>query len=161
MLDVGDDAVVYLGTKEGIDPAEMLQELATAQDSEHPFPRRKYVNSFPARKHDHFAIPAGTVHCSGANSMVLESLGDAVHLHLQALGLGPGGTRRDPRPCTSTTAPTTSSGTATPPGSATTSSTRSRPSRTDGDVIEESTGLHSSSSSSRCVDTGFHPDGRP
>jgi hypothetical protein len=27
---------------------------------------------FPARKHDHFAIPAGTVHCSGENSMVLE-----------------------------------------------------------------------------------------
>ncbi|MCT1477442.1 class I mannose-6-phosphate isomerase [Microbacterium sp. p3-SID336] len=72
MLDAGDDAVVYLGTKEGIDPAEMLQDLATAQDGEHPFPAEKYVNSFPARKHDHFLIPAGTVHASGSNSMVLE-----------------------------------------------------------------------------------------
>ena len=72
MLDAADDAVVYLGTKEGVDREAMLRDLATAQDGEHPFPADKYVNSFPARKHDHFAIPAGTVHCSGANSMVLE-----------------------------------------------------------------------------------------
>ncbi|WP_435748704.1 class I mannose-6-phosphate isomerase [Microbacterium sp. PMB16] len=72
MLDVGDDAVVYLGTKEGIDRRGMLQDLATAQDGDHPFPAEKYINAFPAKKHDHFAIPAGTVHCSGANSMVLE-----------------------------------------------------------------------------------------
>lgn len=72
MLDAGDDAVVYLGTKEGVDRPAMLKDLAIAQDGEHPFPADKYINSFPARKHDHFAIPAGTVHCSGANSMVLE-----------------------------------------------------------------------------------------
>lgn len=72
LLDAGDDAVVYLGTREGIDREEMLRDLAAAQDGDHPFPAEKYVNSFPARKHDHFAIPAGTVHCSGANSMVLE-----------------------------------------------------------------------------------------
>ncbi|WP_309129753.1 class I mannose-6-phosphate isomerase [Microbacterium sp.] len=72
MLDAGDDAVVYLGTKTGIDRDRMLRDLARAQDGEHPFPAEQYVNAFPARKHDHFAIPAGTVHCSGANSMVLE-----------------------------------------------------------------------------------------
>lgn len=32
----------------------------------------KYVGIYPAKKHDHFLIPAGTVHCSGRNSMVLE-----------------------------------------------------------------------------------------
>lgn len=72
MLDAGDDAVVYLGTKNGIDTDAMVQDLLTAQDGGHPFPAEKYVNAFPAKKHDHFAIPAGTVHCSGANSMVLE-----------------------------------------------------------------------------------------
>jgi mannose-6-phosphate isomerase class I len=36
------------------------------------FPDEKYINRFPAKKHDHFLIPAGTIHCSGKNSMVLE-----------------------------------------------------------------------------------------
>ena len=72
MLDAEDDAVVYLGLKTGIDPAAMLADLRAATDGEHPFDAEKYVNVIPARKHDHFAIPAGTVHCSGANSMVLE-----------------------------------------------------------------------------------------
>ena len=72
MLDADDDAVVYLGLKTGVDPAAMLADLRSATDGEHPFDAEKYVNVFPARKHDHFAIPAGTVHCSGANSMVLE-----------------------------------------------------------------------------------------
>lgn len=72
MLDADDDAVVYLGLKTGVDPAAMLADLRSATDGEHPFDAEKYVNVFPARKHDHFAIPAGTVHCSGADSMVLE-----------------------------------------------------------------------------------------
>ncbi len=72
MLDADDDAVVYLGVKTGVDPEEMVAALRAATDGEHPFDAEKYVNVFPARKHDHFAIPAGTVHCSGANSMVLE-----------------------------------------------------------------------------------------
>jgi len=72
MLDAADDAVVYLGLKTGVDPQEMLDDLRAATDGDHPFDAEKYVNVFPARKHDHFAIPAGTIHCSGENSMVLE-----------------------------------------------------------------------------------------
>jgi len=72
ILDAGEDAVVYLGVKEGINPAEMIQDLKLAQKGELIFPDEKYINQFPAKKHDHFLIPAGTVHCSGKDVMVLE-----------------------------------------------------------------------------------------
>lgn len=72
LLDVEDDAVVYLGTRTGVDPEEMVAELASAARGEKSFPAEDFVNTFPARKHDHFLIPAGTVHCSGSGSMVLE-----------------------------------------------------------------------------------------
>jgi mannose-6-phosphate isomerase class I len=72
LLDAGDDAVVYLGTKDGIDPDEMIEDLRVAATGERPFDTERYVNAFPAKKHDHFLIPAGTIHSSGANSMVLE-----------------------------------------------------------------------------------------
>ncbi|MGD0890936.1 MAG: class I mannose-6-phosphate isomerase [Terracidiphilus sp.] len=72
MLDAEQDAGVYLGLKEGIDRDAMIRDLERAQDTDFDFPAEKYINIFPARKHDHFLIPAGTIHCSGRNSMVLE-----------------------------------------------------------------------------------------
>jgi len=72
LLDAGPDASVYLGLREGVDPAAMARDLETAQAGGDVFPAEKYTNCFPAKKHDHFLIPAGTVHCSGAESMVLE-----------------------------------------------------------------------------------------
>jgi hypothetical protein len=71
MLDAEGDAGVYLGLKEGIDREAMIRDLERAQDADFDFPIEEYVNRFPARKHDHFLIPAGTVHCSGRNSMVV------------------------------------------------------------------------------------------
>lgn len=72
ILDAEAGAEVYLGLKDGVDPAAMLADLERAQRGEQSFPAERYVNTFPARKHDHFPIPAGTVHCSGAGAMVLE-----------------------------------------------------------------------------------------
>lgn len=72
ILDAGEGGGVFLGLKENIDPERMFSDLEKAQEGGKPFEAEKYVNFFPARKHDHFLIPAGTVHCSSANCMVLE-----------------------------------------------------------------------------------------
>jgi len=72
MLDAGKDACVYLGLKNDVDPAAMRRDLESAQAGGPEFPAEKYVNRWPAQKHDHFLIPAGTIHCSGSESMVLE-----------------------------------------------------------------------------------------
>lgn len=72
ILDAKEDAHVYLGLKEGIQPDEMIHDLESAQAGEIVFDAEKYVNKFPAKKHDHFLIPAGTCHCSGSGAMVLE-----------------------------------------------------------------------------------------
>ena len=50
----------------------MERELRAAEKGEERFPVEKYVNKIPVKKHDHVLIPAGTVHCSGKNTMVLE-----------------------------------------------------------------------------------------
>ena len=72
ILDADDDGVVFLGLREHIQREEMIGALARAQQGNNPFPADRFVNQWPARKHDHFLIPAGTVHCSGRNCMVLE-----------------------------------------------------------------------------------------
>ena len=73
ILDAEPGAEVYLGFQDGVDPEAMLADLKTAgEDPDKPFPDEKHVQRYPARRHDHFLIPAGTCHCSGANSMVLE-----------------------------------------------------------------------------------------
>lgn len=50
----------------------MAEDLRAAQRGEKLFPDEKYVNCWPAKKHDHFLIPAGMCHCSGSEGMVLE-----------------------------------------------------------------------------------------
>ena len=72
LLDAGEEAFVYLGLKEGIDKEAMIKALQDAQNGGAPFEAEQYVEKWPVRKHDHFLIPAGTVHCSGKDSMVLE-----------------------------------------------------------------------------------------
>ena len=66
------DPAVFLGLKTGVCPEEMIAGLEDAQSGGQPFEAEKYVNRIPVRKHDHLLIPAGTVHCSGADTVVLE-----------------------------------------------------------------------------------------
>ena len=72
MLDAAADGQVYLGLREGVDPVAMAADLHAAQEGGPDFPAAQYVNIWPAAKHDHFLIPAGTIHCSGRDGVVLE-----------------------------------------------------------------------------------------
>ncbi len=72
IMDANPGATVFLGVKTGVDRDAMLADLRAAQRGEIMFDAEKYVNRLPAKKHDHFLIPGGTIHCSGAESMVLE-----------------------------------------------------------------------------------------
>ncbi len=72
LLDAKPDASVYLGLREKISPPAMSEALRQAQNGSGGFPVDDFANRWPARKHDHFLIPAGTVHCSGRNAVVLE-----------------------------------------------------------------------------------------
>lgn len=72
IVEAQEDATVYMGLKTGIDRVAMLNDLKQAQAQEVMFDAEEYVNILPAKKHDHFLIPSGTIHCSGKNSVVLE-----------------------------------------------------------------------------------------
>ena len=72
ILDAKESAGVYLGLKEGIDREQMAEDLKRSERGEISFPTDRYINYFPAKRHDHFLIPAGTIHCSAADTMVLE-----------------------------------------------------------------------------------------
>lgn len=72
ILDCQEGGGVFLGLKEDIRKEEMIDELKRAQAGQCSFNAQRYINFFEAKKHDHYLIPAGTVHCSSSNCMVLE-----------------------------------------------------------------------------------------
>lgn len=71
ILDSKKDAIVYLGLKDEADADAVISKLKEAQVTR-IFDAEAYIGTYPVAKHDHVLIPAGTVHCSGSNSMVLE-----------------------------------------------------------------------------------------
>ena len=72
ILEAGSDATVYLGLKPNTDVDELFYALEEAQAGAGDFAAEQFVHQWPAKKHDHFLIPAGTIHCSGAEMVVLE-----------------------------------------------------------------------------------------
>lgn len=72
ILDAKDGASVFLGLREETIPEKMVHELELVQDRGGDFNAEEYVEKWPVKKHDHILIPAGTIHCSGANTVVLE-----------------------------------------------------------------------------------------
>jgi mannose-6-phosphate isomerase class I len=72
MLDCAPDAQVYLGFREDIDPNAFRAALEKSFNEATPVDVEQFVNIEPAKKHDLFLIPNGTIHCSGKNNLVLE-----------------------------------------------------------------------------------------
>jgi hypothetical protein len=72
ILDAEEDATVYLGFRDDIEPAEYEKALTESYHNATEADIEKFVMRHPARKHDLFLIPPGTVHASGRNTLVLE-----------------------------------------------------------------------------------------
>ena len=60
----------------------MERDLRLAEKGEIQFPAEKYVNKVPVKKHDHVAIPAGTIHCSGKIIWYLKLVRHHIFSHL-------------------------------------------------------------------------------
>ncbi|MFD1144566.1 class I mannose-6-phosphate isomerase [Larkinella insperata] len=97
-LEAKEDACVYLGLKEAIRPADMIGDLEKAQAGGEPFDAERYVEKWPIQKHDHALIPAGTVHCSGVNSVVLEISATPFNFTFKLWDWGRTGLDGKPRP---------------------------------------------------------------
>lgn len=72
ILESTDESSVYLGLKQSVDSNQVAQDFISSSKGEESFPAEKYINKFSAKKGDHFLIPAGTVHCGGAGTVILE-----------------------------------------------------------------------------------------
>ena len=65
-------AEVYLGFVQDVDISGFRTALERSYQESVNVDVKQYVRTEPAHKHDFFLIPAGTIHCSGADALVLE-----------------------------------------------------------------------------------------
>jgi len=72
IMDTRDNASVFLGFRDNIDPVEFNDTLEESFAKEQPVNIENFVQSHPASRHDLFLIPYGTIHGSGKNNLVLE-----------------------------------------------------------------------------------------
>jgi mannose-6-phosphate isomerase class I len=66
------DAKTYLGFREEADVEEFITRARQAESTGQGFNHDDYVYSKPSRPGDQFLIPAGTIHASGRNQLILE-----------------------------------------------------------------------------------------
>ena len=72
IVGTGHGARTYLGFKDGIDPDEFIN-LAKKSEKDHSvIDYQKYINSVESKPGVQVMIPAGTIHASGQNQLILE-----------------------------------------------------------------------------------------
>ncbi|TWT75638.1 putative mannose-6-phosphate isomerase YvyI [Posidoniimonas polymericola] len=72
LMDCRPGAKVFLGFQPDIDPDAFRKELEHSRETGAEVDVERHVRPHPAEKHGLYLIPSGTVHCSGADCVVLE-----------------------------------------------------------------------------------------
>jgi mannose-6-phosphate isomerase class I len=72
ILDTKDNASVFLGFRDNIEPENFRKELENSVEHNTAFDPEKYILRHQVRKHDLLLIPYGTIHGSGKDNLVLE-----------------------------------------------------------------------------------------
>jgi mannose-6-phosphate isomerase class I len=68
----GQQAKTYIGFKDDADPEEFIEKARRADQYGEPVDHDRYINSVPSRPGMQFMLPAGTIHSSGRNQVILE-----------------------------------------------------------------------------------------
>jgi len=72
VIDCTPDARVYLGFQQGVEPAVLEVALKSSFREAKPLAVETFIQTHPSRRHGLYLVPNGTIHCSGANNLVLE-----------------------------------------------------------------------------------------
>ena len=72
ILDCKENAQVFLGFQDSIDPEEFENVLHESTEKKIPVAITDYVQAHSAQKHDLFLIPNQTIHSAGKDNLVLE-----------------------------------------------------------------------------------------
>jgi mannose-6-phosphate isomerase class I len=72
ILDTKDNAIVFLGFRDNIEPENFRRDLEESFNNNKVFDPDRYILQHPVKKHDLLLIPYGTIHGSGKNNLVLE-----------------------------------------------------------------------------------------
>ena len=73
ILDASSDSRVYLRLHEGVTREGFVGALRRVQAGDGAFDAERWSNRIPVSRHDHVSIPARAVHCSGSDTLDIET----------------------------------------------------------------------------------------